>query len=107
MYVRGTKMPHSIRKIPIVTNKNGKSLKTVKSGAILLKLPIGFRGRRLLTRRFASTSRNKRMNPKMRVAQAKPTLGNSLCSIKGKIMPPMDPEVMAIPVALPRLRRKK
>ena len=90
-----------------MTNVKGKSLKTVKSGAMLLKLPIGFGGRRLLTKRFASTSRNKRINPNMRVAQANPTVGNSLCSSSGKMIPPMDPEVMAIPVALPRLRRKK
>lgn len=47
------------------------------------------------------------MNPRIRVAQAKPTFGNSRCSINGKIMPPMDPAVMAIPVAFPRLTRKK
>lgn len=107
MYVSGTKIPHSMRKMPIVTNVNGRSLKTVKSGAMLLKLPIGFRGRRLLTRRFASTSRKTRIKPKILVDQAKPTMGKSLCSIRGKMIPPMEPEVIATPVALPRLRRKK
>jgi hypothetical protein len=103
----GEKEVLTIKKIPTVTNVKGKSLKTAKSGAMLLKLPIGFRGRRLLTRRFASKSRNRRINPNMRVAQANPTTGKSLCSINGKMIPPMDPEVMAIPVALPRFRRKK
>jgi hypothetical protein len=90
-----------------VTNVNGRSLNTLKSGAILLKLPIGFRGRRLLTRRFARRSKKASMKPRMRVAHAKPTVGKSLCNISGKIMPPIEPEVMATPVAFPRLRRKK
>lgn len=47
------------------------------------------------------------MNPTHRVAQAKPIEGNSFWSISGKIIPPMLPAVMAIPVALPRLTRKK
>ena len=90
-----------------MTNVKARSLKTVKSGAMLLRLPIGFRGNRLLTRRFARMSKNRRMNPNMRVAHAKPTVGKSRWSINGKMIPPMDPEVMAIPVALARLRRKK
>jgi hypothetical protein len=93
--------------MPIVTKVKGRSLKTEKSGATLLKLAIGFRGKRLLTNRFAIPSRNRRMKPRMRVAQAKPTMGKSLCSIRGKIIPPIEPEVIAIPVAFPRLRRKK
>ena len=46
------------------------------------------------------------MDPRIRVAQANPTAANSLCSISGKMIPPIDPEVIAIPVALARLRRK-
>lgn len=47
------------------------------------------------------------MNPRIRVAQAKPTAGNRRWSIRGKIIPPILPDVIAIPVALPRRRRKK
>ena len=82
-------------------------MKTVKSGAMLLKLPIGFLGKRLLTKRFASRSKKSRIKPKILVAQAKPTVGKSLCNVRGKMIPPMEPEVIAIPVAFPRLRRKK
>lgn len=37
----------------------------------------------------------------------KTRVGISFWSIRGKIIPPMLPAVMAIPVAVPRLRRKK
>jgi hypothetical protein len=47
------------------------------------------------------------MNPMILVAHAKPSMGNSFWSINGKMMPPMEPLVIAIPVAFPRLRRKK
>lgn len=77
MYVRGTKIPHSIKKIPSVMNANGKSLKTVRSGVTLFRLPIGLRGKRLLTKRFMITKRNSRMKPRILVAQAKPTDGKS------------------------------
>ena len=52
-------------------------------------------------------SKNRSINPRIRVAQANPTAGKSRWSISGKMMPPIDPEVMAIPVAFPLLRRKK
>lgn len=107
MYVRGTKMPHSIRNIPSVTNVNGSSLNTRKSGEIDLKLAMGFLGSLLRTSRLAIMRRNRSINPKIRVDHAKPTLGRSLWSMRGKIIPPKEPEVMAIPVALPRLTRKK
>ncbi len=47
------------------------------------------------------------MNPRILVAQAKPTDGKSLCIINGNMIPPIDPDVMAIPVAFPRLAKKK
>lgn len=47
------------------------------------------------------------MKPIIRVAQANPTMGKRRWSIKGKTIPPMLPEVMAIPVAFPRRARKK
>jgi hypothetical protein len=91
----------------MVTNANGRSLNMVKSGAMLLKLPIGFCGRRLLKSRFPTTRRKTSMNPRMRVPHANPTIGKSLCNMRGIMIPPIEPEVMAIPVAFPRLRRKK
>jgi hypothetical protein len=106
MYVKGTKIPHSIRKIPRVRKVKGRSLKTVRLGAMLRRLAMGLRGRRLRTRRFAIVRRKRRMKPRIRADHANPTRGKRLCSIKGKIIPPMLPEVMAIPVALPRRRKK-
>lgn len=100
-------MPHSIKKIPRVRKVKGRSLKTVGSGATLRKEAMGFRGRRLLSSKFAMMSRKTRMNPRIRVAQANPTSGKRRWSIRGNITPPMLPEVMAIPVALPRRVRKK
>jgi hypothetical protein len=96
-----------MRKIPSDTKANGRSLKTVRSGETLLRLAIGLRGSRLRTRRFAVVRINRRMNPRIRVAHAKPTVGKSFWSMRGKIIPPIEPEVIAIPVALPRFTRKK
>jgi hypothetical protein len=107
MKLRGTKIPHSIKKIPKVTKAKGRSLKTVKLGETLRKLATGFRGKRLRTRRLATTNKKTRMNPRILVAQAKPTIDKSFCSMRGKMMPPREPLVIAMPVALPRLLRKK
>ena len=78
IYVKGTKRPHSIRKIPSVTKVKGRSLKTVRSGDRTSMLATGFRGRRLRTRRLVRASRKTRMRPTMRVAHANPTKGKSL-----------------------------
>lgn len=107
MNVNGMNMPHSMRKIPRLTSAKGGSLKTERSGATDLKLHIGLRGSLLLTSKFAIPSRAARMNPRILVAHANPRAGMSLCSMSGKTMPPIEPLVMAIPVAFPRLRRKK
>jgi len=100
-------MPHSRSKIPKVSRENGMSLKTVKSGKMLPKLGRGFRGSLLRTNVLQMTSRNMSMKPMIRADQAKPTIGNSRWSINGKMIPPIPPAVMAIPVALPRFFKKK
>jgi len=107
MYVNGTKMPHSMRKIPIVTKANGRSLKTDRSGDILRKLVIGFLGSRLRSKIFAMIRRKSKIKPTIRIDQAKPTVGRRRWSMSGKTIPPMLPDVMAIPVAFPRFTRKK
>jgi len=96
-----------MRKMPIVMKVKGRSLKTVRSGATLLKLAMRFRGRRLRTRKLAMRRRKSKINPRILVAHAKPTVGKSFWSMRGKIMPPILPDVIAIPVAFPRLTRKK
>ena len=47
------------------------------------------------------------MNPRIRVDHAKPTNRNNFSRIKGKRIPPIEPEVIAIPVAIPLFWRKK
>ena len=47
------------------------------------------------------------MNPMIRVAQAKPTVTKSLGRRRGNMIPPMDPPVVARPVAEPRDCEKK
>jgi hypothetical protein len=96
-----------MRKMPSVTKSKGMSLKAENSGVMLLKLGRGLRGRRLRTRRLAMTRRKRRMNPRIRVAQAKPTAGKRRWSMRGKMTPPILPDVIAIPVAFPRRWRKK
>lgn len=103
----GTKIPHSRRKMPSVKKAKALSLNTRKSGRTALKEVIFFLGSLLLTRRLAMTSRKIRINPRILVAHAKPSMGKSLCSMSGKMIPPILPEVIAIPVALPRLTKKK
>jgi hypothetical protein len=76
-YVRGTKMPHSIKNIPRATRKNGISLKSLKFGDTLRRLAMGLRGRRLRTSILAMARRKTRMKPKILVAHAKPTAGKS------------------------------
>lgn len=100
-------MPHSMRKMPRVTRANGISLKTARSGVTLFKLVIGVRGNRLLTSRFMITSKTNRINPKILVAHANPTVGNSFWSINGNMIPPIEPAVIATPVAFPRLARNQ
>jgi hypothetical protein len=56
---------------------------------------------------LATTNKKTRMNPRILVAHAKPTIDKSFCSMRGKMMPPREPLVIAMPVALPRLLRKK
>jgi hypothetical protein len=43
-----------------------------------------------------------RMKPMTRVVQAKPTWGNKDWNSSGNMIPPMDPLVTAMPVAVPR-----
>ena len=47
------------------------------------------------------------MNARTRVAQRKPTVAKSLASIKGKMMPPTLPPVLARPVVAARRLLKK
>ena len=57
--------------------------------------------------RFATARSTRKTNPWILVAHAQPTFKKSDSSISGKMTPPMEPPVVAIPVALARLARKK
>jgi hypothetical protein len=102
-YVSGTKRPHSIKKIPIVVNVNGTFLKISKSGYAFAFLDGGSR---LLMSTLAMIRRKRHIKPIIRQVQAKPTLGMSFWSMNGKIIPPIEPPVQAIPVAFPRPVKK-
>ena len=93
-----------MKKTPDVTKVNAGSLKILKSGRI--ELP-GLGGSRERTRRMAARAKAAIMNPMIRVAHPNPILGISDWSIKGKTTPPIEPPIAAIPVAAPRLARKK
>ncbi len=93
-----------MKKTPAVVSAKVGSRKMVKSGSTLAPF-VG--GKRERMRRLARRRRNAKMKPMMRVDQAKPIRGKSDCSIRGKMMPPRLPPVVALPVALPRARRKK
>lgn len=103
-YVMGTNRAHSIKKMAIVSNRYDLSRKMRKSGRT--DCP-GLGGSRDLMRRQAMMQQNTSMNAMIRVAHAKPTLGNNCCRANGKMTPPSEPPAAAMPVALPRFTRKK
>lgn len=100
----GMKSPHSMKKTPAVVNANIPFLKMPKSGHMLARF---FGGKRERRSRLAMISRNRMMNPMMRVAQAKPTRGKRRCRSSGKRIPPTEPPVAASPVAVPLELKKK
>jgi hypothetical protein len=51
---------------------------------------------------LAIMQRAKQRKPTIRQLQGNPTSGISFWSINGKIIPPMEPPVQAMPVAFPR-----
>jgi len=51
---------------------------------------------------LAMLHRNKQRKPTMRQLQGNPTSGINFWSMNGKIIPPMEPPVQAMPVAFPR-----
>ena len=103
-YVIGMKRPHSSRKTPIVVSKKAVSLKIRKSGSTL---PPGFGGSLERTKTFARTTQTRKIKPMTLVAHANPIFGNRACSMMGKTMPPTAPEVAAIPVAFPLVRKNQ
>src|SRR6478735_525206 len=100
MYVNGTKSPHSIKKIPHAENVNFMSLKMLRSGQT--EDTLFDRGRRERMQSVAGTVSPRMMKPRIRVVHAKPTLGRSFCRKMGNMIPPIDPAVIATPVARPR-----
>ena len=97
-------VPHSSRKTPMVVSRKALSLKILKSGSTL---PPTLGGKRTRTVKLATISRRMKMNPITLVAHAKPIFGKRFCSINGKMMPPKEPPLAAMPVAFPRLTRNQ
>src|SRR3569833_855848 len=104
MKLSGTNRPNSSRKMAIVVNRKGTMRKILKSGWVLAERAGGRRER---MRKLAATEQASEMEPRMRIAQAQPTFSKRLCSMSGKTTPPAPPPVAAMPVAKPRLARKK
>lgn len=98
------KSANSSRKMPIVVHRKVMFLKIRMSGCTL-----AFRagGRRDLIRKFDAAQRVNDRKARMRTAHPQPTRSNRLLSMRGKMMPPIEPPVEAIPVANARLRLKK
>ena len=108
------KRASSIKKTPIVVKKKTKFLKMRKSGKMSLLILVGgtpcspflilSRGvRRVRIRMLAILRRKRNVKVRIRVAHLKPTRGKSRWSMRGKTMPPIDPPVVASPVATARL----
>ena len=90
-----------MRKSAIHRMKKVLSLKILSSGSMLVR-ENGLVGSRDRTRMFAMIRRKIKMNPRVLVAQAKPTEANREESIRGNKTPPRDPAQLAKPVAKPR-----
>ena len=95
---------HSMKKTPAVVKAKTLSLKIPGSGHTL---PPTLGGRRERMNKFASITRNSRMNPMIRVAQAKPMVSKRCWRRSGNMIPPTEPPVAARPLALPRETMKK
>lgn len=59
------------------------------------------RGSRVRISTLAKRSKNKIIRVMTRVVHLKPSRGKSDWNIKGKMMPPIEPPVAAMPVAVP------
>lgn len=56
---------------------------------------------------FANTISNRQTKPTILTAQPKPTFGVADCIISGNTIPPIEPPVVATPVAYPRFSRNQ
>lgn len=81
---------------PMVTKRKGTWRKMRRSG--MTDWP-GFGGNRERTSDTETQQQARMINPMTLVAHAKPTCGNSLCKVKGKMMPPREPPIAPRPVA--------
>jgi len=101
---------NSMKKTPAVVRKKTVLLKIRKSGQMSLLRFVGAmpfspllilsRGvKRVRMSRLAMLSRKRNVKARIRVAHLKPTRGKSRWSIKGKTIPPIDPPVVARPLA--------
>lgn len=101
------KRANSMKKAPPVARAKVLFLKIRQSGQMFADMvPALGGGRRERIKRFAMSRRKRKMNARIRVDHLKPRVGKRRCSIRGKIMPPMLPPVVARPVAQARRRWK-
>lgn len=104
IYVNGMNSANSNKKIPSVVSEKLRLRKMRKSGRTRA---LEAAGRRERMRKLEMEQRTKEMRARTRMAQAQPRRSKSSVSIRGKMTPPMEPPVEAIPVARPRRFLKK
>ena len=95
-------LPKKVKKLPAASNAKFGSMKGLTKSLLLM----GIGGRRLLSVKFPKIIRASTMKAQIRIVHPKPTCGISFSTITGKITPPMDDPVVAIPSARDRLRKK-
>lgn len=88
--------------IVVIVNLGSRNIR--KSGNIC---EAGFFGSRDLISRLARIRVTTQIKATTRVAQAQPIMGNNFSNTSGNTMPPAEPPVVAIPVAIPRFLLKK
>lgn len=94
-----------MKKMPSVSNRYEWSRKKIFTLGVALWL--GFGGSRERISKNVVMQQKMTTKPLILAAQPNPTLGKSLCKANGKMMPPSEPPAAAMPVASPRLSRKK